>query len=106
MVIPPKDILLNVIVSVISIIFSSNSLPIKELLIGRNFVRYHKVGTQQLQFSCYVPMAAGKNCFLKFRYIGDMLAWIHQAMATERELLQALLKLCSADGNKLCKMKL
>ncbi|MCP9257000.1 Conserved oligomeric Golgi complex subunit 6 [Dirofilaria immitis] len=31
------------------------------------------------------------------RYIGDMLAWIHQAMATERELLQALLKLCSAD---------
>uniref|UniRef100_A0A183H966 Conserved oligomeric Golgi complex subunit 6 n=1 Tax=Onchocerca flexuosa TaxID=387005 RepID=A0A183H966_9BILA len=31
------------------------------------------------------------------RYIGDMLAWIHQAMATERELLQALLKLCSAN---------
>lgn len=27
-----------------------------------------------------------------------MLAWIHQAMATERELLQALLKLCSPDG--------
>ncbi|VDN02965.1 unnamed protein product [Thelazia callipaeda] len=31
------------------------------------------------------------------RYIGDMLAWIHQAMATEKELLQTLLKLCSAD---------
>ncbi|VDK82858.1 unnamed protein product [Onchocerca ochengi] len=31
------------------------------------------------------------------RYVGDMLAWIHQAMATERELLQALLKLCSAN---------
>ncbi|VBB27848.1 unnamed protein product [Acanthocheilonema viteae] len=32
------------------------------------------------------------------RYVGDMLAWIHQAMATERELLQTLLKLCSLDG--------
>ncbi|VDO11842.1 unnamed protein product [Brugia timori] len=31
------------------------------------------------------------------RYISDMLAWIHQAMATERELLQALLKLCNSD---------
>ncbi|EJD74707.1 hypothetical protein LOAG_18017 [Loa loa] len=31
------------------------------------------------------------------RYVGDMLAWIHQAMATERELLQALLKLCRPD---------
>ncbi|CAG9532892.1 unnamed protein product, partial [Cercopithifilaria johnstoni] len=31
------------------------------------------------------------------RYVGDMLAWIHQALATERELLQALLKLCSPD---------
>uniref|UniRef100_A0A158Q7F7 Conserved oligomeric Golgi complex subunit 6 n=1 Tax=Elaeophora elaphi TaxID=1147741 RepID=A0A158Q7F7_9BILA len=34
------------------------------------------------------------------RYVGDMLAWIHQAMATERELLQALLKLCSPDALK------
>ena len=31
------------------------------------------------------------------RYIGDMLAWIHQAMATERELLQTLLKLCPPE---------
>lgn len=35
---------------------------------------------------------------LKFRYVSDMLAWIHQSMATERELLQALLKLCNPDG--------
>lgn len=32
------------------------------------------------------------------RYVGDMLAWIHQAMATERELLQTLLKLCPPEG--------
>ncbi|VDN52166.1 unnamed protein product [Dracunculus medinensis] len=31
------------------------------------------------------------------RYIGDMLAWIHQSLATERELLQVLLKLCKAE---------
>uniref|UniRef100_A0A915PP02 Conserved oligomeric Golgi complex subunit 6 n=1 Tax=Setaria digitata TaxID=48799 RepID=A0A915PP02_9BILA len=31
------------------------------------------------------------------RYISDMLAWIHQTIATERELLQALLKLCNPD---------
>lgn len=27
-----------------------------------------------------------------------MLAWIHQSLATERELLQVLLKLCKAEG--------
>ncbi|VDK76245.1 unnamed protein product [Litomosoides sigmodontis] len=31
------------------------------------------------------------------RYVSDMLAWIHQSMATERELLQTLLKLCNPD---------
>uniref|UniRef100_A0A915AZF6 Conserved oligomeric Golgi complex subunit 6 n=4 Tax=Parascaris univalens TaxID=6257 RepID=A0A915AZF6_PARUN len=31
------------------------------------------------------------------RYIGDMLAWIHQGMASERELLQTLLKLCRPE---------
>ncbi|VDM43994.1 unnamed protein product [Toxocara canis] len=31
-------------------------------------------------------------------YIGDMLAWIHQGMASERELLQTFLKLCRPEG--------
>ncbi|KHN84181.1 Conserved oligomeric Golgi complex subunit 6 [Toxocara canis] len=30
-------------------------------------------------------------------YIGDMLAWIHQGMASERELLQTFLKLCRPE---------
>lgn len=28
------------------------------------------------------------------RYTGDMLAWIHQAAASEKEYLQTLLRLC------------
>uniref|UniRef100_A0A0N5AFU7 Conserved oligomeric Golgi complex subunit 6 n=1 Tax=Syphacia muris TaxID=451379 RepID=A0A0N5AFU7_9BILA len=32
------------------------------------------------------------------RYVGDMLAWIHQAMATESELLQTLLKFCPPEA--------
>ncbi|VDK52718.1 unnamed protein product [Anisakis simplex] len=31
------------------------------------------------------------------RYIGDMLAWIHQGLASERELLETLLKLCRPE---------
>lgn len=32
------------------------------------------------------------------RYVGDMLAWIHQATASEKEHLQSLLKKCN-NGN-------
>jgi len=32
------------------------------------------------------------------RYVGDMLAWLHQAIASEREHIQALLKKCPAEG--------
>ena len=28
------------------------------------------------------------------RYVGDMLAWLHQATASEKEYLQTLLKRC------------
>ncbi|KAJ6659214.1 hypothetical protein lerEdw1_019260 [Lerista edwardsae] len=32
------------------------------------------------------------------RYVGDMLAWLHQATASEKEHLEALLKLITSDG--------
>ncbi|XP_054852884.1 conserved oligomeric Golgi complex subunit 6 isoform X1 [Eublepharis macularius] len=32
------------------------------------------------------------------RYIGDMLAWLHQATASEKEHLEAMLKLVTAEG--------
>ena len=32
------------------------------------------------------------------RYAGDMLAWLHQATASEREHITALLKLCPQEG--------
>ena len=32
------------------------------------------------------------------RYVGDMLAWLHQAIASEREHIQALLKKCVMNG--------
>ena len=32
------------------------------------------------------------------RYVGDMLAWIHQGTASEREHTQVLLKLCDKVG--------
>jgi conserved oligomeric Golgi complex subunit 6 len=32
------------------------------------------------------------------RYIGDMLAWIHQATASEHEYLRSLLRKLSNDG--------
>ena len=31
------------------------------------------------------------------RYTGDMLAWLHQATASEKEYLQTLLKLCEGS---------
>ena len=33
------------------------------------------------------------------RYVGDMLAWLHQATASEKEHLEALLKQVTARGN-------
>lgn len=33
------------------------------------------------------------------RYLGDMLAWVHQGTASEEEHLQALFKKCSKIGN-------
>ncbi|RUS85796.1 hypothetical protein EGW08_006425 [Elysia chlorotica] len=35
------------------------------------------------------------------RYVGDMLAWLHQASASEKEYLQSLLKSCSAANVQL-----
>ncbi|XP_076448028.1 conserved oligomeric Golgi complex subunit 6-like [Babylonia areolata] len=35
------------------------------------------------------------------RYTGDMLAWLHQATASEKEYLQTLLKLCEASNTSL-----
>ncbi|KAL8609891.1 Golgi transport complex subunit 6 [Nucella lapillus] len=35
------------------------------------------------------------------RYTGDMLAWLHQATASEKEYLQTLLKLCQASNTSL-----
>lgn len=32
------------------------------------------------------------------RYVGDMLAWVHQSICNEKEILQTLLKLCKEDG--------
>ena len=32
------------------------------------------------------------------RYIGDMLAWLHQATASELEYLQAIMKECTKNG--------
>lgn len=34
-----------------------------------------------------------------FRYVGDMLAWLHQATASEKEHLEALLKQVTLQGN-------
>lgn len=31
------------------------------------------------------------------RYTGDMLAWVHQATASEKEYLQTLLRLCQGE---------
>lgn len=35
---------------------------------------------------------------LSDRYVGDMLAWLHQGVASEKELLQSLLKKVLATG--------
>lgn len=35
------------------------------------------------------------------RYVGDMLAWLHQATASEKEHLQSLLKRCSANDEQI-----
>ena len=32
------------------------------------------------------------------RYVGDILAWLHQACASEHEHLATLLRLCDKDG--------
>jgi hypothetical protein len=45
-----------------------------------------------------VPLYLKIYISMCLRYVGDMLAWIHQSIASERELLQTLLKLCSAEG--------
>ena len=39
--------------------------------------------TSDVSFSAY---------FFYFRYVGDMLAWLHQAIASEKELLHSLLR--------------
>ncbi|TKR72606.1 hypothetical protein L596_020025 [Steinernema carpocapsae] len=41
------------------------------------------------------PIEASSHDIL--RYIGDMLAWIHQSLAVERELLSTLLKTCKPE---------
>lgn len=33
------------------------------------------------------------------RYIGDMFAWLHQAIPTEKENLLLLIKLCDKNGS-------
>lgn len=34
------------------------------------------------------------------RYVGDMLAWLHQAAASEKEYVHSLLKKCKGGENK------
>ena len=36
-----------------------------------------------------------------FRYVGDMLAWLHQGIASEKESIHSLLKLAQSSS-KLC----
>lgn len=36
------------------------------------------------------------------RYIGDMFAFLHQALPTEKENLNTLLKLCDKNGKRFC----
>ena len=36
------------------------------------------------------------------RYTGDMLAWLHQATASEKEQVQSLVKLCPQQGTLVC----
>ena len=38
---------------------------------------------------------------LIYRYVGDILAWLHQAVAGEKELLYSLLKRTKMEGSKL-----
>ena len=33
------------------------------------------------------------------RYVGDILAWLHQACASENEHITSLLRLCDKEGN-------
>lgn len=40
-----------------------------------------------------------QKCLSLFRYVGDMLAWLHQATASEKEHLEAMLKLVTIEGN-------
>ena len=37
-----------------------------------------------------------------YRYVGDILAWLHQAVAGEKELLQSLLRRTNVKGKLLC----
>ncbi|KAL7991257.1 hypothetical protein Chor_015513 [Crotalus horridus] len=39
-----------------------------------------------------------RHYFFGFRYMGDMLAWLHQATASEKEHLEALLKHITTEG--------
>ena len=34
-----------------------------------------------------------------FRYVGDMLGWLHQSIAGEKELLISLLRKTKSEGN-------
>ena len=36
--------------------------------------------------------------FIIIRYVGDILAWLHQAVAGEKELLQSLLRRTNVKG--------
>lgn len=38
------------------------------------------------------------------RYVGDMLAWVHQALPSEHEAAQALFAKCSNIGELLCRV--
>ena len=38
------------------------------------------------------------------RYIGDIFAWIHQALASEKEILESLIKLCNQEDIKQTKL--
>ena len=40
-----------------------------------------------------------------YRYVGDILAWLHQVVAGEKELLQSLLRRTNVEGTYFLKLK-
>ena len=63
----------------------------------------------QFKIDCYV-LIGGRTCIIgpggtprpielhshdPMRYVGDMLAWLHQASASEKEYVNSLLKKCT-----------